>query len=355
MNEWLTLAWSQRSELASATLVHLSLVLESIVLAILIGVPLGVLATRRKSAERFVLGLANIFQTIPSLALLGFLLILFGGTIGKLPALTALVVYALLPIIKNTILGIQGLDPNVAEAAVGLGMTPWQRLTLVELPLAVPVLLGGIRIATVSAVGMATIAASIGAGGLGTYIFRGVSLSDPRLILLGAIPAAGLALLCDSLIGLAERRLDPTKGSGSRRNRWVIGALVIALFALVLGENLSSRTGPGKIVIGSKDGTEMILIGQMLAELVEARTDLKVDRKFNLGGSLVCYNALKDGGLDAYVEYTGTALAAILKEPPQNDPKAVYDRVKAECERRDGVAVLDPLGFENTLDRKSVV
>ena len=181
--------------------------------------------------------MANGLQTVPSLALLGFLLILFGGTIGKPPALAALVIYALLPIIKNTILGLRGIDPGVMEAAVGMGMTPRQRLFLVELPLAVPVLLGGVRLASVASVGMATIAAAIGARGLGSYIFRGVALSDSRLILLGAIPSAFLALACDAGLGEVEgmldlskpkrsrlRKVDRRRGRPSATGRWLSGA-----------------------------------------------------------------------------------------------------------------------------------
>jgi osmoprotectant transport system permease protein len=147
---FLKLAIAERADLAASTAAHLDLVLEAIVLAVAIGVPLGIVATRSKSMERVVVGLANVLQTVPSLALLGFLLILFRGTIGKPPALAALVIYALLPIIKNTVLGLRSVDRGVSEAAVGMGMTAWQRLLIVELPLAVPIILGGVRVATVA-------------------------------------------------------------------------------------------------------------------------------------------------------------------------------------------------------------
>ena len=160
MNTFRGLTPSEGWALAAATAAHLDLVAEALALAIVIGVPLGILATRSRTAERVVLTVANALQTIPSLALLGFLLFVFHGQIGKAPARAALVVYALLPIIKNTILGLRSIDRGVAEAALGMGMTGWQRLTLVELPLAIPILVGGIRLATVSAVGMATIAAA---------------------------------------------------------------------------------------------------------------------------------------------------------------------------------------------------
>lgn len=184
---------------------HIGLVAISTAIATLVGLPLGVLVARRPAWRRPVLGLANVFQTIPSLALFGLLIPVFG--IGAWTAITALVVYALLPIVRNTYTGIAGVDPAVREAGRGMGMTDGELLRLVELPLAAGVILAGVRIATVVSVGIATIAAAIGAGGLGVYIFRGVATVDDTLILAGAIPAALLALLADALLGLAERRL----------------------------------------------------------------------------------------------------------------------------------------------------
>ncbi len=186
---------------------HLLLVLVSTAIAVAIGVPLGILLTRRPAWRGPVLGLANIFQTIPSLALFGFLIPLpFLGGIGARTAIVALVVYALLPIVRNTYVGISGIDPAVREAARGMGMTDGELLRLVELPLSAGVILAGIRVATVVGVGTATIAAAIGAGGLGVYIFRGVAVVDNTLILAGAVPAALLALGADGLLGMLERR-----------------------------------------------------------------------------------------------------------------------------------------------------
>jgi osmoprotectant transport system permease protein len=186
---------------------HAYLVAVSTGLAILVGVPLGILLTRRPGWRSAVLSVANVLQTIPSLALFGFLipLPLIGG-IGARTAIVALVLYALLPIVRNTYEGIAGVDPAVREAGRGMGMTDWQVLTQVELPLGFGVILAGVRVATVVSVGTATIAAAIGAGGLGVYIFRGVAVVDDTLILAGALPAALMALLADGLLGLAERR-----------------------------------------------------------------------------------------------------------------------------------------------------
>jgi osmoprotectant transport system permease protein len=202
--------WERRAEILVLTGQHLALVLASTSLAVAIGVPAGVALTRHPRLARPVLGFANVVQTIPSLALFGFLIpIPFLGGIGARTAIVALVVYSLLPILRNTHAGIVSVDPAVVEAATGLGMTPGERLRLVELPLAFPVVLAGIRIAVVVGIGLATIAAAIGAGGLGVLIFRGVATVDHRLILAGAIPAALLALVFDFGLGRVERRWGP--------------------------------------------------------------------------------------------------------------------------------------------------
>jgi osmoprotectant transport system permease protein len=199
-----------RSQILELTGQHLVLVAVSTLAAVLMGVPLGVLVARRASLARPVLGAASILQTIPSLALFGFLIPLpFLGGIGAPTAVIALVVYALLPIMRGTYTGIRQVPAATVEAGTGLGMTPRQLLWQVELPLALPVIMAGVRVATVVSVGVATIAAAIGAGGLGVFIFRGVAMVDNQLILAGALPAALLALLADWLLGLLERALTP--------------------------------------------------------------------------------------------------------------------------------------------------
>jgi osmoprotectant transport system permease protein len=197
-----------RVEILQATATHLYLVLISMVIAIAIAVPLGMLIVQRPALRSISLGVASVFQTIPSLALFGFLLpIPFIGGIGPRTAIVALVLYALLPILRNTYVGLVGIDPAVLDAAEAMGMTPTQILWRVRLPLALSVILAGIRTATVITIGVATIAAAIGAGGLGTFIFRGVAMVSDSVILAGAIPAALLALTADQLLAWLERRL----------------------------------------------------------------------------------------------------------------------------------------------------
>jgi len=198
------------AETLSETLHHMVLVGVSITIATAIGVPLGVLLTRRPAWSRLVLGVAGVLQTIPSLALFGFLIpVPVIGGIGTRTALVALTLYGLLPVLRNTVTGIAGVDPALREAGRGMGMTDRQLLLRVELPLAASVILAGIRVATVIGIGVATIAAAIGAGGLGVFIFRGVAMVDNRTILAGALPAAGLAVAADLLLGAIERRLRP--------------------------------------------------------------------------------------------------------------------------------------------------
>jgi len=204
--------WERRAEITALAGQHLALVLVSTLLALALGVPIGILLTRKPRLARPVLGVANVVQTIPSLALFGFLIPIpwFGG-IGARTAIVALVLYSLLPILRNTHAGIVSVDPAIVEAATGLGMTPGERLRFVELPLAFPVVLAGIRIAVVVGIGLATIAAAVGAGGLGVLIYRGVATVDHRLILAGAVPAALLAIAFDLGLGAVEKRWGPRR------------------------------------------------------------------------------------------------------------------------------------------------
>ena len=197
-------------EVLKLTREHLWMVAASMLLAVLIGIPLGILITRKPGLNKPVLGVANIIQTIPSLALFGFLLpVPWIGARSERLAILALTLYALLPLIRNTYAGINGVDRSVVEAGRGMGMSDRQLLFQVELPLALGVIIAGVRVATVISVGLATIAAAIGAGGLGEYIFRGISMVDNEVILAGAIPAAVLALLADVTLGWLEKRLSP--------------------------------------------------------------------------------------------------------------------------------------------------
>jgi len=348
---FLQLNWS---ELLLLVRQHIVLVFIAILLAVMIGVPTGIALTRYRALRGPVLGIANIMQTIPSLALFGFLIPLpFIGGIGARTALVALVLYSLLPIIRNTVTGILGVEPSVREAAVAMGMTDGQVLRQVELPLAMGVIVTGIRVATVIAVGVTTIAAAVGAGGLGVYIFRGLRQYDNNLLLAGALSAALLALAADFFLGLIERRFSfdaKRRTRGSVKHVLAFGA--IALFLLFLGLSLwrdgkeSASTAQARVVVGSKDFTESALLAEIVAQMLEAR-GVSVERRLELGGNLP-HEALVSGTLDLYPEYTGTSFTAILHHTPISDPRAVYDQVKQDYASKFNVDVSAPLGFENT-------
>ena len=205
---WYDFLLRNRNEVIQRTGEHIELVAAAMAIALIIGLPLGVALVRRRTLQRWVLGVANVVQTIPSLALFGFLIpVPWIGGVGASTAIVALALYALLPILRNTATGIEEVDGAVIESARGMGMTPRQVLWQVELPLAAPVLLAGIRVATVLCIGVTTIAAAIGAGGLGVFIFRGVSMVNNQVILAGAIPAALLAILADSALGILQWRM----------------------------------------------------------------------------------------------------------------------------------------------------
>jgi osmoprotectant transport system permease protein len=338
---------------------HVWLVSISILIAVAIGIPCGILLTRKKSWRGPVLGIANVMQTIPSLALFGFLIPLkYVGGIGMRTAIVALVLYSLLPIIRNTVTGILGVDPNVREAAVAMGMTGRQILWQVELPLAMSVIITGVRVAMVIAIGVATIAAAVGAGGLGVFIFRGIRQFDNNLLLAGAASAALLALTADFGLGLVERSFSVGRrrkaGTTPARKKFALVAATGIAVALITGIYLGSRgsrshssqSTSAHVVVGSKDFTESAILAEIVAQMLESR-GVAVERNFELGGNLP-HDALLAGRIDLYPEYTGTSYTAILKHAPITDPRTVYEQVKREYAEKFNVVVSEPLGFDNT-------
>ncbi len=346
-------------ELLALTREHIFLVAISTGAAVALGVPLGILLTRLKKLQTPILGFANIMQTVPSLALFGLLIpIPFIGGIGARTAIIALALYALLPVIRNTVTGILGIDPKLREAAVAMGMTDWQRLRLVELPLAMPVILTGIRVAVVISVGVATVAAAVGAGGLGTYIFRGLRQNDNDLLLAGALASALLALLCDFALGQFEKSYEIAERKTAARRRFLALGVAVVLAAVVgigflsnfrsdISNTVESgiETGNQKIVVGSKDFTESIILAEILSQMLEKK-GIAVTRQFELGGNLA-HDGLLAGQIDVYPEYTGTAFTAILKFEPINDPEVVYELTKTAYAETLDLKISLPLGFSN--------
>ena len=344
MTELLRFWQTHASELGALLRQHVVLVVISTAVAAAVGIPAGILAARRPRAGRAILAAANVAQTIPSLALLGFLLPLpFIGGIGPRTALVALTLYALLPIVRTTVTGLLTIDRAVLEAGTAMGMTTRQRLWMVELPLALPQIIAGLRVATVIGVGTATIAAAIGAGGLGEYIFRGLAMVDATTILAGAIPAALLALLADGALALLERRL--ASGRLSKKTVVRTGVVLAAAAAVVLGMT-ALRGDDRPVVIASKNFTEQVILGELLAQTLEAN-GIPVMRKLNLGGTFVCDTGLQTGDIEIYVEYTGTAVSAVFKEDVPRDPLQALRRTRELYAARQ-VTMLEPLGFNNT-------
>jgi osmoprotectant transport system permease protein len=328
---------------------HLILVAIAMTVALSIGIPVGIFITRQPKLASPILAVANAVQTIPSLAIFGFLIsVPFLGGIGQVPAIVALTLYALLPLIRNTYIGINSVDPAIREAGRGMGMTDWQLLFQVEIPLALGVILAGVRVATVISVGIATIAAAIGGGGLGSFIFRGISSVNNELILAGAVPAAFIALGADLALGLLEKQLVQQNERRIKFNRQFAVALGILALLLIGLIAFSSSQAPATITIGAKNFTEQFILGELLAQQIESHTKLKVDRRLNLGGTSICHEAVKTGKIAGYVEYTGTAYTVILKNKPISDPRLVYEQTKQEYAQKFQLEVMPTLGFNST-------
>ncbi len=339
------------SVFAVKLLEHIYLAVSATVIAILIGVPLGILILRQNKLKSIILGITGVFQTIPSLALLAFLIPFLG--IGIKPTVVTLTVYALLPITRNTYAGLCRVPSESIEAARALGFTRWQRLWLIELPLALPIIVAGIRTATAITIGITTIAAFIGAGGLGDFIIQGLSLDNSRLILLGAIPAALLALALDFIIGNIETSLSHRKRRRLKYKKTKMAflfSILTALFFLVSKVIIWPASADRKvsIVIATKNFSEQFVLGDLLADMIEAKTHLKVIKKFNLGTTDIIQHALQRDEVDLYPEYTGTAYLVILKQKKIMTSEKTYQFVKRAYQRQFHLIWLTPFGFDNS-------
>ncbi|WP_396193550.1 glycine betaine ABC transporter substrate-binding protein [Fictibacillus barbaricus] len=326
---------------------HLFLSFVSILIAAIIAVPLGIFISRRKRVAEPVIGITAIFQTIPSLALFGFLLPVFG--IGSTTAIIALTVYALLPILRNTYTGITGVDKSAVEAGKGMGMTNSQILRMIELPLALPIIMAGLRTATVLTIGVATLAAFIGAGGLGDLIYRGLSTTRNELVLAGAIPAALLAIIFDFILRRIEIASEPR--ANKRRGSWKLPVLIaVPVAALILFLALRGGTDEDAIVITGKKWTEQYILPYIISEYIKDKTDYPVIVKDAIGETPILTQAIKKGDIDMYVEYTGTGYLTILKEKydPSMTPEEIYNSVKKGYSDKYNLKWTKPLGFENT-------
>ena len=359
MHNFINLFMDKKGELFQLFMQHLNMTTIAVFISLLIGIPTAILITRNKTASKIVIGIANVMQSIPCIALLAFAVPFVG--IGAKPAILMVIVYALLPIIKNTYTGITSIDPKTVEVAKGLGLSKGQRLLKVEMPIAMPFIMAGIRISAVAAVGTMTIAAFAGAGGLGWFINLGLNSRNPGLVLLGAIPASLLALIIDFILARLEHAItsegllpaDKIKNvskSVKRRERALIYSLCALLVILPAASSISTAfaNNRNKIVVGSSNFTEALILGYMYSDLIESNTDLEVEQKFNLNGASFCFDSLTNEDIDMFVEYTGSALSTMLHEPIENDKDTVYNKVKKLMMERHNISVSEPIGFNNT-------
>lgn len=338
MTEFLPTFLDRKELLWTALLEHIQLSFISLVIAVIIAVPLAIVLTRHKKIATPIIQVTAIFQTIPSLALLGLMIPLVG--IGKVPAVIALFIYALLPILQNTYTGINEIDPSLIEAANAMGMSRFRKLMKVELPLALPIIMAGIRNAMVLIIGTATIAALIGAGGLGSLILLGIDRGNNYLILLGAIPAAVLAVGFDYMLGIFEK-------ISFKQTIAVLGVTTAVMAGVLLVPLFTNQNN--QLTIAGKLGSEPEILMNMYKELIEDQTDLSVELKPNMGKTTFVFDALKSGEIDIYPEFTGTILATFLNEEAESTSKEdVYQQAKTGLAAEYGMKLLEPMSFNNT-------
>jgi osmoprotectant transport system permease protein len=359
LNSFISFVASRKSEIFHLFMQHIQLTVFSVLISILIAIPLGILIVKYKKLSGPVIGLVNIIQSIPSMALLGFLIPVLG--IGSKPAITMVVLYSLLPIVKSTYTGLTNINDATIEAAEGIGLTQSQILLKIRFPLAMPVIMSGVRISAVTAVGLVTTAAFIGAGGLGYLVYSGVQTVNNNMILAGAIPACVLAIFLDHIIGKIEDVATPqgikasSSDNSSKKSKPLFNIkkykkplAILILIAIFAGIFMGYGKKEDTIVVGSKNYNEQLVLGNMIASLIENKTNYKVERKMNLGGSSVVFNSIKSGDIDIYVEYTGVALVNIMKKEAISDPDEVYNIVKDAFKKDYNIEWLKPLGFNNT-------
>lgn len=339
MDNFLDVFNERKGQLLAALLEHIQISFIALFFAVVIAIPIGIYLTNKKKIAESIIGISAVLQTIPSLALLGLLIPIFG--IGKIPAIIALVAYALLPILRNTYTGINEVDASLKEAATAMGMNTRKRLMKVELPLAMPVMMAGIRTAMVLIVGTATLAALIGAGGLGDIILLGIDRNNAALIILGAIPAALLALAFDFLL----KRLELLSF-----RKTVVALSVISIVALgMVFLPLINSGEKEEILIAGKLGAEPEILINMYQLLIENETDLNVRLEPGLGKTSFVFNALKSGDIDIYPEFTGTAISEFLKEEAINNDEAdVYRQAQEGMMREFDMVMLSPMKYNNT-------
>lgn len=319
---------------------HLQLSLSALLIASILAIGLALLLQPFKKIVNVILQITGIMQTIPSLALLGLFIPFMG--IGFTPALVALIIYGLFPILQNTLVGLASVDPALEEAAQAFGMNRWERLKKLSLPLALPMILSGVRTSAIMIIGTATLAALIGAGGLGTYILLGIDRQDNQLIFIGAVASAGLAILFSFLLQWLQRL--------KLKQILIVFTSIIVITGLTFVPFTSNAKKEPTIVIAGKLGAEPNILIHMYKLLIEEQSDIHVELKENLGKTSFLYQALKKGSIDLYPEFTGTITSTLLKQAPpaSTDPKVVFNQAKKGIYQQDHLIYLEPMAYQNT-------
>ncbi|EUB20217.1 ABC transporter, quaternary amine uptake transporter family, substrate-binding protein [Fusobacterium sp. CM22] len=326
------------------TIEHILISLLAISIASVLGIILGIIISEYRRFSGLILGTVNILYTIPSIALLGFFITITG--VGNTTALIALIIYALLPIIRSTYTGIVNINPLIIEASEGMGSTKLQQLFKVKLPLALPVLMSGIRNMVTMTIALAGIASFVGAGGLGVAIYRGITTNNSAMTFLGSLLIAILALVFDFILGLIEKRLTNRKRVKYKINPKLI---ILGLFIVIFGAYFSLNSKKDKTInIATKPMTEGYILGQMLTELIEQDTDLKVNITNGVGGGTSnIHPAIVKGEFDLYPEYTGTSWEAVLKKEASYD-ESKFDELQKEYKEKYNLEYVNLYGFNNT-------
>ena len=326
------------------TVEHILISLLAISIASVLGVILGIIISEYRKFSGLILGTVNILYTIPSIALLGFFITITG--VGNTTALIALIIYALLPIIRSTYTGIITINPLIIEASEGMGSTKLQQLFKVKIPLALPVLMSGIRNMVTMTIALAGIASFVGAGGLGVAIYRGITTNNSAMTFLGSLLIAILALIFDFILGIIEKRLTNHKRTKYKVNFKLI---ILGLFIIIFGAYFSLSSKKDKSInIATKPMTEGYILGQMLTELIEQDTDLKVNITNGVGGGTSnIHPAMLKGEFDLYPEYTGTSWEAVLKKEASYD-ESKFDELQKEYKEKYNLEYVNLYGFNNT-------
>ncbi len=343
---------------------HVSLVAVALVIGIAVSIPIGIVSARHPRLKGPLLSFISVIQTVPSIALLALMVPILGGTIGFMPALIALTLYSMLPIVRNTITGLDGIDPALTEAAKSVGMTPRQQLVQVDLPIAAPVILAGIRTAAVWVVGTATLSTPVGAESLGNYIFAGLQTRNWTSVVFGCVFAALIAIFLDQMIRIAENAFTDRRP----HTAYGVGALLLGVFLAGISVSVWERSprtavaGLGslsptiaveeqqpltgkRIRVGAKSFTEQYILTNLIERHLEARgADVKTLENL---GSTILFDALASEEIDLYVDYTGTIWATIMKRTDVADRLTTYIEVSKYLMDTHGIAVIGRLGFEN--------